>query len=220
MFPSLHAILILGTLVVPLTVVAVNHTWHPHPLQQVLGFVVAVLALGIVCMLLLMPGVPIAEWLFPLIGIVLAGLFAKNQRLAQGLCWGLLIASVGLCANALALRVSGYTSAPPSLYASLDRMHLEYLGKELRQKYPLDQVLAPGLVKEMLPQLGKVDWDRKTLRPLWHTSLTRLYEVVTTPGVVWYPGGPVSLGSENLQWKPKSSPDAAGSLPSNALSHS
>lgn len=203
MFPSLHAVLILGTLIIPLFVVARSHTWPPHRFRPVLGFVAAILGLGVLCMLLLMPGVPIFEWLFPLIGILLAGLLAKPQQVAQRLCWGLLIASIALSLNALMLRVHGYTSAPPSMYESLDQMHLEYLAKELRQKYPPDHELSPGPLKKALPQLSKVDWDRKTLRPLWHTSLTRLYEVVTTPSVVWYPGGPVSVGSENMQWKPK-----------------
>ena len=205
MFVDVHAIVILTTVVVPVVVIGLSHGWRPRPIRQVLGFVAALVVMGAICLLLLMPGVPIAEWLFPLIGTVLAGLFVKSPRAFQALCWGLLLVAVGLCVNTLALRVHGYTSTPPSLYQSLDRRYLESLAKELRQTYPPDRVLAHAPLKEILPKFGKCDWDRKTIRPLWHTPLTRLYEVTITPGMVWYPGGPISVGSENLQWKPKNS---------------
>ena len=77
MLPSLHALVILGTLIVPLIVIALSHGWHPRPIRHVLGFVAALAVMGAMCLLLLMPGVPIAEWLFPLIGIVL-GVVARR----------------------------------------------------------------------------------------------------------------------------------------------
>jgi hypothetical protein len=204
---NLHAVAVLGTLIVPLIVIAFSHGWHPRPIRQFLGFVVAFAVMGGLCLLLLMLGVPIAEWLFPLIGIVLAGFFVKSQRAFQALCWGLLLMSVGLCGNALALRGHGYTSTPPSLYQSLDLAYLENLGKKLREAYSADHVLAPSLLKEILPELRNAGWNRKTARPLWHTPFTRLYEITTMPGEIWYPGGPVSVGSENLKWKPNAPPN-------------
>ena len=77
MFVGVHAIVILGTLIVPLIVIGFSRGWRPRPIRHVLGFVAALAVMGAICLLLLMPGVPIAEWLFPLIGIVL-GVVARR----------------------------------------------------------------------------------------------------------------------------------------------
>jgi len=201
--PSIHAVVILGTVLVPLAAVGVGFAWSLQRLPQVLGFLAATLGMGSFCLFLLMPGAPIAEWVFPSIGIIIAGLFVKNRRAAWALVWVLVIAAGGLCANAFMLRTaeSGYTSFPASLYEQLHQAHLANVANQIRRQYPPDHVLPPGPVHEIAPPVEIPDYEPTTFSSEWHTRLTRLYRATKTPGVIWYPGGPVEEGAKNLQWK-------------------
>ncbi len=208
MFVDVHAIVILTTVVVSVVIVVCNHSWRPRPLQKAIAPVLAIAGVGVLCICLLSVfGVPIAEWVFPGIGAFLVGFFMKSPRASKTISWGLFIVAVGLCVNSCLLRSNGYTSAPErtrAMYGALEQAFMKSLSGQLRKTFPADEVLAQGPLDGILPGPDRrTDWDRKTLRRLWHTWFTGLHEITTVPGEIWYPGGSVAVGSGKLLWKTK-----------------
>jgi hypothetical protein len=193
------------SVVAPILVAASAPAWRPRPVGQTVIAAVPIAVVGIVCLCLLSAtGVPIAEWGFPLIGVVVAGFCVQSQRAFQALRWSLLCLVCLLCLNAIELRVNGYASAVASrMYESSERARLAALQGKLQEDFPADNVLPQASVAKILDRPELAQWDRRTLQPGWHTAFTGLYEVTTIPGEFWYPGGPVATGSTQLQWKPK-----------------
>ena len=208
MFVDLHATLTLGAMVVPLVVAALSPGSRPRAVRDTVLAVLPIAVTGAIFLCLLSAaGVPVAEWLFPLAGAMVAGLFVKSPRAFQLLRWSLFGLSVLLCLNAMLLRTDGYASASASrMYEASDRARLGTLGDKLRSRFPADHVLPEGSLTRTVPDPRLAQWDRITLRPLWHTFFTGLHEVVTTPGEAWYPGGPVSAGAGQIQWRRKNPP--------------
>ena len=208
MFVDLHATLVLGAVVVPLIVAALSPGWRARAVRDTVIAVLPIAAVGVLFLCLLSAaGVPIAEWLFPLVGVVVAGLLVKSRRAFQALRLLLFFLAVALCLNAMFLRIDGYASATASrIYEASDRARLGALGDKLRSRFPADQVLPEGSLTKIVADPRTAECDRTTLQPLWHTFFTGLYQVVGTPGEAWYPGGPVSVGAGQLQWRPKNPP--------------
>ncbi len=200
MFVNLHVVLILMGVVAPVVAVGFSPGWRPRPLKRVFVAASPIVIVGILCLLLLMAGIPVAEWLFPLVGLVIAGLFVKSERAFQMLRWSLAGLATVLSINGLELRGNGYTSdvALSRRYEGKERAHLVALQDELK-KLPADKVFPEGPVAQVLDHPAK--WDRRALRPAWHTFFTGLYQVTTTPGDFWYPGGAVAVAQ--LRWQPR-----------------
>lgn len=159
MLVDLHATLVLGAMVVPLLVAALNPGSRPRAVRDTVLAVLPIGAVGVVFLCLLSAaGVPVAEWLFPLAGGIVAGLFVKSQRTFQVLRWSLFGLSVLLCLNAMLLRTEGYASASASrMYEASDRARLGTLGDKLRSRFSADHVLPEGSLSETVadPRLRK-----------------------------------------------------------------
>jgi hypothetical protein len=205
MYADLHALVVLGAAVAPLIAIGLSPGRRVRPVRAVLIGIAPIAAVAMMSLLILSAtGVPISEWAVPLAATALAGLFVKSQRLFDALRWSLFVLAVLLCLNAMALRADGYASSVASgRYQALEQNRLAALGQRLRKASPANQEYPPGPLATVLAEPGIGDWDRRTLEALWHTAFTGLYEVRTTPGEVWYPGGPVATGSQQLSWKPK-----------------
>jgi len=207
MFVDVHAIVILTTLIVPVMLIAWNHSWRPRSLPKAMVPALAITSVGMACLLLLSVfGVPIAEWVFPGVGAAFGGFFVKSQRLFRTMGWALFLATVGLCLNFCFLTRSGYTSSPgrtAAMYASLERAFVKSLSDQMGKAFPANDVLPQTPLNEILPGRDHADWDRKTMCRLWHTWFTGLYEITTIPGEIWYPGGPVASATGSLRWKAK-----------------
>ena len=202
MLANVHAIAVLATLVVPAMLFLYRPGYVTRPLRSWIGFAFAIAVIGLCCLLLLMYGVPIAEWLFPLFSMLLATLFVTSDRLFNLLRWGLLLSTVGLVLSALALRQHGFTSTPPALHEHLvKRTYLRSVGEELRNLYPDDREFSPAPVEEIIPNFERIRQPRVVFKRLWHSGFTRLYVETSTKDVVWYPGGPVAAGSQHLEWR-------------------
>jgi len=204
MFADLHAVLVLAGVVATLVAIVWSPAWRPRPVRQTLVAAVPIVVVGTLCRCLLSAtGIPVAEWLFPLLGVILGGLFVENQRAFQVLRWSLLGLSILLCVNGMFLRTNGYASAVAlPMYQAMDRSRLHVLEIKLQEEFAADRVLPRGSLAEMLEDPGIARWDRRTIERVWHTSFTGLYRIVATPSEVWYPGGPVATGSKQLEWKP------------------
>jgi len=207
-FASVHAVAVLGTLVVPAIVIAFSHGWPPPRQRRWILSVCAITLLGIACLLLLSTrGLPVTEWLFPLVAMIPTTMFVKSQRAFQALRSGLVLAAVVLCGTHLGLLFDGYTSDLP-LQTRFDRASasaaLTHVRDRMQGRFPPELVFPPGPVKDLLPGLEEPEFTPCTYRRLWHTPFTRLYEITRTPVDIWYPGGPVATGSLGLEWKAKS----------------
>jgi len=199
MFVNLHATLILASLLVPIIVVAFSAGLRPRPLGRVLIALAPILVVGVICLLLLSAaGVPIAEWMFPLVGLTIAGLCVKSERAFQALRWSLFGVALALSANGAELRGFDYASDArlARTFEAMEQRHLAALQDEVR-KLPGDNVFAEGPVAHLLNHPAK--WERKTLQAIWHTWFTGLYQVVSEPGEFWYSGGPVGAG--HVEWR-------------------
>ncbi len=154
-------------------------------------------------------GVPVAEWLFPLIGVTAAGLLLKSNRAFQAIRWTLLGLAIALCLNGMALRMDRYAgSSALMVYQAAERSRLGVIRDKLRQKYPPNKELQAGRLATFLAEHGELTtWSSRELRRVWHTAFTGLYRVVEIPGEAWYPGGPIATGAGKVEWKPKNSPD-------------
>jgi hypothetical protein len=209
MFPDLHATVLLGTIVGPLIVVAASPGWRARPLRDVLVALLPIVCVGVLLSLMAsVMGFPIAEWVFPAAGIVVAGLFVKSRRTFETVRWSLFGLTVCLCLNSMFLRMEGYSSDVKSagaMYRTLERGRLDSAGDALARVVPGNQVLPPEPLRNVLGQTPLTEWDRKSFERLWHTSFTGLYRIAATPGEVWYPGGPVATGSKQLEWRPTDS---------------
>ena len=211
MFANLHAVVILGAVIAPLIVVGLSPAWRPRPAREVILAIAPIAAVGLIFLgLLSLAGIPIAEWLFPLIGATIGALFVKSNRAFQVIRWTMFGLSVGLCLNAMALRMDGYASSSLlRAYQAADRNRLAAIADKLRHRFPGDKELPAGSLVTVLAEQELTVWSRSTLLPVWHTAFTGLYQVAETPGEVWYPGGPVESGAGKLEWKAKSMPPDA-----------
>ena len=216
MFASLHAVGVLGTLVVPGIVIAFSHGWPPPRQRRWLYAVCVITLFGIMSGLLLSArGAPVTEWLFPLVAMVPATMFVKSERAFRAVRSALLLATVVLWCTHLCLIFDGYTSDLP-LQTRFDRASasaaLTHVRDRMQGRFPPELVFPPSPVKDLLPGLEEPEFTPCTYRRLWHTPFTRLYEITRTPAEIWYPGGPVATGSQELTWKPKDWPHA-GDVP-------
>ena len=208
MLPDIHAVVILMTVVVPLILIGLRPAWRPRSCKRLAIPVLALGTLGLVCSCFLTTlGTPRAEWFFPMIGVCLAGLFMRSDRVYRVTSWSLVAAAVALSYNSLMLRDHGYTSAPEtsmSAFRGFEQGTLALLGKDLRTIVPPDRELPAGPLKDIVPRFaGWTDIKRCNIRATWHTLFTGLYKIEAVPGQVWYPGGPVAKGSQQLEWRPK-----------------
>jgi hypothetical protein len=203
MFADLHAIAVLSTLVVPAVVIAFSHGWPPPRERRWVYAFCAITLFGTISVLIPSArGVPLTEWVFPLVATVLAAMFVKSEGAFRTVRSGLLLATVVLWCNHFFLVSDGYTSG--LRFNSPPQRLLIYAGEQMRREFLLDRVFPPGPVKDLLPGFEEPWFAPRTYRRLWHTPFTRLYEVTRTPGEVWYPGGPVEKGSRELVWKAES----------------
>lgn len=207
MFASLHAVAVLGTLVVPATVIAFSHGWPPPRQRRWVYAISVIIIFGIMSGLLLSSrGAPVTEWLFPLVGMVAATMFVNSERAFRAVRSALLVATVVLWHSHLLLILDGYTSdvaRTEAIDRAVARAHLAHVAREMRLAFPPDRVLPPGFVTDLLPGLEQGQSVCRRVRRLWHTGFTRLYEITTTPAGIWYPGGPVAVGLSKLEWKTK-----------------
>ena len=212
MFADLHAVVILGTLIVPLIVVAANPACRPRPWQEVVAAIAPIAVVGVIFLLgLSVTGVPIAEWLFPMIGVTIAGVLVKSNRTFQAIRWVLFVLAVGLGINGWALRSDSYVSSSAQrFYQGAERNRLVVIRNKLEQTYPGNKELPAQPVAQILAeQEDLTTWNRKKLHSVWHTAFTGLYRVTETAGEAWYPGGPVAIGAGKVEWKPKTPPPDA-----------
>ena len=208
MFADLHAILLLAALIVPLVAVAVSPAWRPRPLRVVAVALLPIAVVGLAFLSLLSArGTAVAEWLFPLVGMTVAGLFVKSRRAFEVMRWGLFGLAVVLSVHAMALRTHGYASSRASrMYQAFEKARLAGVAERLQAELPADAELPPGPVSDVLGDPAAACWERKALRPLWHTCFTGLHEVIRTPGAVWYPGGPIARSARRLEWRSENAP--------------
>lgn len=203
MYANEFAILVLATLAVPLLAIVVSPAWLPRPWMQVALSAAPILAIGVICaMVLSVYGAPLAEWLFPLLGVLAAGVFVGRQRI---------FAFVRACEFGLAVILSLYScfflygeyTAAPSMTASMDRnlesIRLRQAAERLRKAYPEGKVLSEGPVSDLLPSESKAAKTRYENE--WHTPFTRLRRIEKSNEELWYPGGPVEKGTQGLEWR-------------------
>jgi hypothetical protein len=108
MFADLHAVLIIGTAIVPALIVGFSHAWMPRPLRTIAAPTLVIVGVGTFSMLALFyPGAPIAEWCFPLMAMIVSGLFVKNPIAFGLLCRILPWIAVLLSVNHFVLLLRG-----------------------------------------------------------------------------------------------------------------
>lgn len=190
--PLLHLILFIAVVLIAVVCVAVRLGRMPRPWPKVLLPIAPIIALAVLCQFLLAAGgVPLLEWLLPMIAVLVVGFFCRSESLFRTARRSLFLLAVALCVNFLVLvQVGGYTAAP-GLTDRVSRMTaLNEAASRLRESYKPGDVLPAGPLEPV---------EHLEPRPEWHTPLTRIHRLERTKAVIWYPGGAVEDGAGRLE---------------------
>ena len=177
MFADLHAMLIILTVIVPAIVVGVSHGWVLRPLRAIAVPTLVIACVGVFSMLLeFYPGAPTSEWLFPLLAIVISGLFVKSPKAFDLLCRCLPWAAILLSINHLVLLLRGeYTSAPlraERLFRTEEEGRLDYLGIELRRRFSPERSFPAGALRAIMPESPETDIPQNNVVAMWYSKFT------------------------------------------------
>jgi len=189
---TLHIVLLIGAIVVAGICLAL---WGGHPqrsIWQVLGASLPTWLVGVLSSLVLSAsGRPAIEWALPLICILILGIGCKSDRVFRHAAVGLTVVAFLLCVNFFSLTSRGYSGVDHSgVAATLLKNGLKGAADKLREEHAPDEVLPAQ-------KLSTQTQNRYVKE--WHTPVTMLYRVEKQPVAIWYPGGPVAVGVENLE---------------------
>lgn len=206
MFSNVHAAALLALVLAPALAILLAPGLFPRSAREVFLRCLPFGLLGIGFSLSMSAsGYPVAEWLIPAVGTLAAGCFVRKDAVFRLLSWGLLLASAALCLNAVGLRATGYTSSPAlTIDASkaVEQATVRSISEQLQARYLPGETFPPGPVADLLPGVESTAWERKEVTRLWHTPFSGLYEIRSTPGRFWCPGGEIETGSARLTWQP------------------
>ena len=192
------------TVLVTAAVVIPNWGGARRSLGTVLVSALPFLGLGVLSGLLLSSkGVPLIEWVLPMIAVLIAGVGCRSDKAFNGLRWGLFGLAVALWLNfGFLVGGGGFTANPDftrAIATSMRKNEVNAAGEAMRAKFAPDADYPAGPVGEILadPRFDAV--DSLTARSEWHTPLTRLYREDRAKAPLWYPGGEVAEASRKLE---------------------
>ncbi len=153
-------------------------------------------------------GQPKVEWLVPLGGMVLIGRYCRSERVFGIARWALPVTALLMCG--LFLHLVQFTGR----YTANPRFHQTVTGTRTMtgiRQLPLLRGAEAGLRQKpsgtILPKervsviLQNDNYDRIPaieLTPMWHTPITRIYEMREISVQVWCLGGPVETAAKQL----------------------
>lgn len=214
MVATLHALLLLA---IPIGAIVVCVVARRRRRSRLVSFVClgVALGLGFLCWLfnqhMCWEGNPVAQWFIPMPFLWLVLVCLADTRLRR--LTGLLIAvgMIGLsCQYTDIVHGERWTGS-----ARWGRLHQAVGGSTLRAivaelaELPQDDPTsyAAGWLRD-LPiaehvndLLNKRPFVRGEIEPVWHSKFTALYRRVSIPQDVWFPGGTLAEGAEDLEFR-------------------
>lgn len=206
---SLNALGLIGVLALTLLAIFVRKPQRCSSKQSAMSVFLAmtvVLFAPSLTIHLCRAGQPLMQWLIPAVCIVLVGTFTRNNWLRRVVVLVLMAAAIGLSFHFTSIvHMKGYTGNPSSS-EGVRRTYLRALREDLLDS-ALDpqQQLPSGWLRDIVDEEFEVYAGFEHRRSLgnvshvWHTWLTRIYWVTSTPADIWYPGGVLADSLEQIE---------------------
>lgn len=217
MLGSLHAVLLIGVLVVSLVAVVFLERRMASALQALVALLVSLLAASVACLFsahLCKEGNPFAQWLLPAPAALLVLMFVKHDGWRRLIGATALVATVGLSFHFSELvHRPGYTGNPKfDVFHAVAIAHLtaakeyadevEHLEAEAPAGWLRDHPGWPEL-KDRFPESAP---PRRIVHQTWHSALTGLYATESVSQDYWHPGGTLADALRNLEVRHREMP--------------
>ncbi len=147
-------------------------------------------------------GQPKVEWLVPLGGMVLIGRYCRSERVFGIARWALPITALLMCGLFLHLvQFTGRYTANPRMHQTITGIRqlpaLQSAEEGLRER-PSGTILPKERVSVILQNDNYDRIPAIELTPMWHTPITRIYEMREINAQLWCLGGPVETAAKQL----------------------
>jgi hypothetical protein len=191
MWDDIHALGLVGVIVIAVVFLIRDFGFQPR-MGYVLGVAIIASVGAVSALLLNARGMPLREWLLPLVIFVLTGPFLKSEHMFRAFRIAMFAAAAVLSVSFLLLISDSYATHLDGATAAHNRVILREAATKVGElkgvlpHAPVENIIGPVGSPVVLAEKGE-----------WHTWFTGLRQ--REKATVWSPGGDPTYVSHNLQ---------------------